>query len=83
MSLEKWADPECPPTFLIHSIDDEGVPIANSYFAMALADAGVPHQLHSVPSGRHGWNLKTQKNHTTLIQQYFLAWLQSYWSDIL
>ena len=51
----KWADPEYPANLLIHSIDDEGVPIANSYtFAMALADAGVPHQFHSVPSGRHG-----------------------------
>ena len=31
VSLENWVDPECPPTFLTHCIDDGAVPIYNSY----------------------------------------------------
>ena len=85
VSLEKWADPECPPTFLVHSIDDRAVPIANAYtFATALADAGVPHQLYSLPRGGHGWKFEDPDEEPWygLFQQYFMAWIASYWPDL-
>ena len=50
---------ETPPTFLVHSWDDELVPIENSVlFYMALRKANVPSEMHLFPRGGHGGSLK-------------------------
>jgi acetyl esterase/lipase len=48
-----------PPTFLWHGADDPVVPVQNSLlFAQALADHGVPHELHIYARGAcHGVGL--------------------------
>ena len=49
---------DTPPTILIHSVDDSGVPAANSVvFYEALVDKGVPAELHIFNSGKHGYGL--------------------------
>jgi acetyl esterase/lipase len=49
---------DTPPTILIHSVDDSGVPAANSVvFYEALVDMGVPAELHIFNSGKHGYGL--------------------------
>jgi acetyl esterase/lipase len=47
-----------PPFFIWHTADDALVPVQHSYLlAMALAAAGVPHELHVFPHGVHGLGL--------------------------
>lgn len=47
-----------PPTILIHSTDDKGVPVANSIkFYEALNEKGVSAELHIFNSGGHGFGL--------------------------
>jgi len=49
---------DTPPTILIHSTDDSGVPVANSIkFYEALKKHDVSAELHIFNSGRHGYGL--------------------------
>ncbi len=49
---------QTPPTFLVHTAEDTGVPCENSLlFALALHKAGVPLELHLYERGRHGFGL--------------------------
>ncbi len=58
LSNETRVTAATPPTFLWHTADDEGVPVANSLlFAQALASHGVPFELHVFAQGRHGLGL--------------------------
>ncbi|WP_108249353.1 alpha/beta hydrolase [Planctomonas deserti] len=58
LSLENLVTAEAPPMFLWHTADDPVVPAQNSYLlATALAEAGVPHEVHVYPHGRHGLGL--------------------------
>ncbi|MDF2684924.1 MAG: alpha/beta hydrolase [Clostridia bacterium] len=55
---EKQVTPETPPVFLWHTANDNGVPVKNSLvFAEALAQNGVPVELHVFPKGAHGLGL--------------------------
>lgn len=61
-SLEKRVDSSCVPTFIFHSADDATVPVDNSLlFASALAENGVPFELHIYPSARHGTSVGTDE----------------------
>ncbi len=58
LSNETRVTADTPPTFLWHTADDEGVPVANSLlFAQALASHGVHFELHVFAQGRHGLGL--------------------------
>lgn len=60
MSNETRVTPETPPTFLVHTNEDTGVPPENSLlFAMALRKAKVPLELHIFEKGPHGLGLGT------------------------
>lgn len=49
---------DTPPTILIHSTDDKGVPVENSIrFYQALVKNGVSAELHLFNSGGHGYGL--------------------------
>ena len=83
VSMDKWVDPECAPVFITHCIDDEVVPISNTYrFAMALADAGVDHKVTTHGEGGHGWQFDGTEAWYRCFQQDFIAWLGEYWPDI-
>lgn len=57
-SLDLLVTPDAPPTFLWHTADDAVVPVQHSYLlGMALAGAGVAHEVHVLPSGVHGLGL--------------------------
>ncbi len=48
---------EYPPTMLLHGDQDSDVPYRQSVMmAEALAKAGVPHQLVTIPGGEHGFD---------------------------
>ena len=58
MSSESRVTPGTPPTFLVHSTDDAGVPVENSLgMYAALRRAGVPVEMHIYETGRHGFGL--------------------------
>jgi acetyl esterase/lipase len=58
LSNETQVSPETPPTFLVHTNADTGVPPENSLlFALALRKAKVPLELHIFEKGRHGLGL--------------------------
>lgn len=58
MSSEARVTPQTPPTFLVHTTDDAGVPVENSLLMYtALRRAGVPVEMHIFETGRHGFGL--------------------------
>lgn len=58
LSTELHVTKETPPTFLWHTFGDQAVPVQNSLlFASALAEAGVPFELHVYEKGGHGMGL--------------------------
>jgi len=58
LSNERQVTPQTPPTFLIHTYEDRGVPAENSiYFYLALRKAKVPAEMHLYQKGPHGFGL--------------------------
>jgi len=58
LSNEKQVNAETPPTFLFHTGEDTGVPVANSLaFYSACVKAKVPAELHVYQIGPHGVGL--------------------------
>lgn len=59
MSLETRVTKDNPPTFLVHTQEDRGVPAENSLlFYQALRAAGVPTEMHLYTKGPHGFGLR-------------------------
>jgi acetyl esterase/lipase len=57
-SNEKQVTKETPPTFLVHTTEDRGVPAENSIvFYLALKKAGIAAEMHIYEKGRHGLGL--------------------------
>ena len=55
LSNETQVKDNTPPTFLVHTSEDTGVPPQNSiYFYLALHEKGIPVELHIYEKGRHG-----------------------------
>ena len=58
LSSETQVTAETPPTFLVHTGQDETVPAENSLaFYRALRRAGVPAEMHLYEEGPHGFGL--------------------------
>lgn len=52
-----------PPGFLVHSINDDAVPVVNSInYAMALHQNNVPCELHIYQTGGHGYGMGKSNN---------------------
>lgn len=62
-SLELLVTATVPPMFLWHTVADDAVPIGEHTYrlAAALADHGVPHELHAFADGRHGIGLAREE----------------------
>jgi acetyl esterase/lipase len=59
MSLEKQVTPATPPTLLIHTQEDQAVPVENSIlFYQALTRAHVPAEMYLFEHGSHGMGMK-------------------------
>lgn len=62
MSLEKQVTEKTPPCFLWQTVEDETVPVENSYlFAGACKKAGVKYAHHVFTEGRHGLSLASDE----------------------
>jgi acetyl esterase/lipase len=66
-----------PPTFLIHAMDDGGVPVENSLlFFQAMHEAGVTGELHVYPKGGHGFGLGIGKGAVENWTNLCIDWLR-------
>jgi acetyl esterase/lipase len=55
---------DTPPTFLVHSSDDNVVPVKNSLiYYEALQKNNIPAEMHIYPYGGHGYSLAIGKGH--------------------
>ncbi|MBN1818138.1 MAG: alpha/beta hydrolase [Sedimentisphaerales bacterium] len=62
LSNELQVTKETPPTFLVHSSDDNGVSPQNSIdFYLACLKAGVPVEMHIYEKGGHGYGLRADR----------------------
>lgn len=70
-----------PPFFIWHTAEDEPVPVHHSYLlGMALATAGVPHELHVYERGQHGLGFGEGEGTVENWRAAAAAWLrQSGW----
>ena len=67
-----------PPTFMVHSQDDQAVPVENSLnLYKALNDKGVKAEMHLYPHGGHGYSLALGKGHLQTWTDRLYDWLQS------
>jgi dipeptidyl aminopeptidase/acylaminoacyl peptidase len=64
-SNEEQVNAQTPPTFLVHAVDDDVVPVANSiWFLEALHKNKVAAEMHLYQAGGHGFGMhnKTTKD---------------------
>tara|TARA_Y100000996_G_C22449219_1_gene613086 strand:+ start:103 stop:1020 length:918 start_codon:yes stop_codon:yes gene_type:complete len=65
-----------PPTFLVHSADDVGVPIKNSLlFYEALIKNNISAEMHLYPRGGHGYGLARGKGSLENWPNLLLNWI--------
>lgn len=78
LSNELHVTKETPPTFLWHTTADRAVPVQNSLlFASALAQAGVPFELHVYEKGGHGMGLPGPGKPAPPWDAELLRWLKA------
>jgi acetyl esterase/lipase len=57
-SNELQVSDKTPPAFLVHSLDDNAVPVQNSiYYVLSLKKYNIPCELHLYEKGGHGYGL--------------------------
>lgn len=67
-----------PPTFLVHTVDDESVPVEHSVnYYTALKRNGVPVELHLYEKGKHGFALETDRGVVIRWAELCIDWLKT------
>jgi len=67
---------DTPPTLVISSSNDSGVPQENEIrYYNALVEHKVPCEIHSYPGGGHGWGFRTEQFGKDSIQPYRTSFL--------
>lgn len=78
MSSELQVTAQTPPTFLVHTEEDTGVPAENSIcFYLALKKAKVPAELHVFQKGPHGFGLARDLPTASAWPDMCLKWLRN------
>ena len=76
-SLQNRVTEDTPPTLLLHSDDDTGVPAVNSaLYYEALKAHGVKASMHIYPTGEHGWGFHTNFPYHEVWKAAVLEWLR-------
>lgn len=76
-SNEKHIGENTPPTFLVHSSDDEVVNVENSIaFYKALRDKGVDAEMHIFQNGEHGFSLANGDENLKIWKTLCINWLR-------
>lgn len=78
LSLEKQVTAATPPTLLIHTQEDQSVPVENSLlFYQALTRAGVPAEMHLFERGAHGMGMRAGLGTASDWPKSAEAWLRN------
>ncbi len=76
-SNELQVTPDTPPAILIHSEDDQAVPVENSLeYYKALKENQVPAELHIYPYGGHGFSLAIGQGHLSTWPDRVIEWIR-------
>ncbi len=68
---------DTPPAILVHSGDDEAVPVQNSLaYYQALLKNGIQTEMHVYPYGGHGYSLAIGKGHLATWPDRVLEWIR-------
>ncbi len=77
-SNELQVSRETPPAFLVHSLDDNLVPVQNSMnYALALQKLNIPCELHIYGSGGHGYGLGRSTGTESTWPEACRKWLEA------
>jgi len=77
-SNEKQITSDTPPAFLVHSGDDNAVPVLNSIvYYEGLHKYGIPSELHIFQKGGHGYGLAREQSTQSAWPDLCLQWLKA------
>lgn len=77
-SNEMQVTADTPPTFIVHSADDQAVPVMNSLaFYKALIKEKVYAEMHIYPEGGHGYGLAIGKGYLQSWPDRLYDWIKS------
>ena len=77
-SNEFQVNSETPPAFMVHSLDDNVVPVQNSInYALAMHKFNVPCELHLYQTGGHGYGLGKSNNTESTWPESCHKWLET------
>ena len=78
-SNELQVNDKIPPAFMVHSLDDDAVPVQNSInYALALHKFHIDCELHLYPAGKHGYGLGKSTNTESTWPDACCKWLKSH-----
>ena len=78
LSLEKHVTSVTPPTFLVHTAEDESVSLEHSLvFYQALRRARVPAELHLYERGSHGFGARADLGTTSGWVDRWIEWMRA------
>jgi len=76
-SSELQVTEDTPPAILIHSDDDQVVPVENSIaYYKALRDNDISSELHIYPYGGHGYSLAIGQGHLSTWPDRVIEWIR-------
>ena len=79
LSNELAVTADTPPTFLVASVEDAGVPARNSIlFHEACVARGVPSELHVFEAGPHGFGLATRRRGPSIWPTLCADWMRGH-----
>ena len=77
-SNELQVSAETPPAFMIHSLDDNAVPVQNSIgYALSMREFNIPCELHIFQTGGHGYGLGRSANTESNWPEVCHKWLKA------
>ncbi len=76
-SGEKYVSKDTPPAFLVHSSDDEVVPVENSIaYYKKLVEHKIEAEMHLFQNGEHGFSLANGQGNVEAWKDLCLKWLK-------
>lgn len=77
-SNELQVSSETPPAFMVHSLDDNAVPVQNSInYALAMHKFNIPCELHLYQTGGHGYGMGKSTNTESTWPEACRKWLNA------
>ncbi len=80
LSNDEQVDAKTPPTFLVHSTDDQSVPVENCFrFYEACRKHNVPTEMHIYPAGGHGYGMQLGPDWAPALEAWLFAngWIEA------